>query len=282
MAFDTAISVCDHGWHKQKEDFVIHEKDGGFYGVGDAFSEPHSRVRPIRLYGGKTGGEMIATTAMEVFKEANPNVSIESYVSILNRLVGDNILDQGIPLANAGLIPGTCLALAKVEGKFLHFLQFGDCLIFWRFLSGKIGYTQNPVYEYQKKTMEIRQKILSQNGNNEKEMWVEFAPILSDLRRLYTNNDDSEDNYYILNGQNTLEQHWNRSSLLVQDLKLVILCSDGYFHWEESSPEKLPGLAAKMLSDYQDQRTTLLKILNKKRMGEEYPNEASALVLKFA
>ncbi len=281
MAFDTVISVCDHGYHEHKEDFVIHEKDGGFYGVGDAFSEPHSRVRPIRLYRGKTGGEMIATTAMEVFKEANPNVSIESYISILNKVVRENVLTQEMPLGNAGLIPGTSLALAKIEGKFLRLLQFGNCLIFWRFRSGEIGYTSDPVYKHQNKTMEIRQEILSRNNNDQKEMWIEFAPKLSQLRQHDINNADSKNGYYILNGQTILEENLNRSSLLVQDLKLVILCSDGYFHWEESSPEKLPGLAAKMLSDYQDQRTTLLKILNKKRMREEYPNEASALVLKF-
>jgi len=185
-----------------------------------------------------------------------------------------------LPQDNAGCIPGACLSIAKIREKALNLLQFGDCLIFWRYFSGEIGYTSNPIFSHEKKAMEIRKEILARNGNNKQEMWVEFAPILSKLRQQDINNPRSKDDYYILNGQPILEDYWNSLSLPIDDLELVMLCSDGYFHWEETAPGKLSRLAERMLNDYRD-GLTLAEILIRKRMDEEEADEATAVVLEF-
>ncbi len=280
MAFRRAIGVCDHGRHKREEDAIIMKYP--FYGAIDALSAPHSHREPPMLFDGRTGGEMIAATAVEVFQKAKANISLESYTSIINIVVGKTIKAHGLPLENAGRIPGACFAIAKVKENVLNFLQFGDCLIFWRYRSGKIGYTPNPVYSHEKKTMEIREEILRRNGNNEEEMWTEFAPILAKLRQQDINNPQSKDSYYVLNGQPILEKYWNSFSLPIENLEIIILCSDGFFPYEETSPERLPGLAKRLINDYQDKGLTLEEMLIKKRTNGKKPDEATGIVLEFS
>ena len=74
-----------------------------------------------------------------------------------------------------------------------------------------------------------------------------------------------------------LEKHWNSISLPSDELEIIMLCSDGFLPYEETSPEELPGLAHRIIANYMDKGMTLGRMMERR----ENQDEATAIVLLF-
>lgn len=286
MALRKACWTYDQGAADYREDICIARYP--FYGIVDGFSEPHSHLKPALLFNGMSGGEMIAEISWNVFNDVSPHLSPKEIVPLINILI-EKILNkqQGITVSNAGAIPGASFILAKISEKKVELVQAGDCLAVWQLGSGEIGFTKNQAYAHVNRNLRIINKILDRNGNNWDEMWVEFSPILSQRRQKDINNPKSANGYAVLNGQPDMTKCWQAQEIPVQTLRRMILFSDGFIHYHDTSDEKIAGLAESLL--FYSQKLELAEMLAIKRIKEAKDaktsfiayDEASVILLEF-
>lgn len=287
-------SICDHPAElEHEEDGVIMEPP--FYGALDGFSEPYSYLHPPRPFNDFTGGEMIVKTVKRNFLGANPALPIEAYLQLANAGIKKMLAAEELPVGNAGLMPGAVFAVAKVEVKTIKFIQGGDCLIVWHFADGKIDFTRNQAYGHVSHNLRTIEEILAKNSGNRKEMWVEFAPILSRRREQDINNPLSANNYAVLNSQPDIMKCWIAGEIPLRNLTTLLVFTDGFAHYEQTSPDKIAFLAAKLIDDYHrkrlasGQKETLNQMLAEKRAEAKTciklsyidRDEAAAVALEF-
>lgn len=286
MALTRIFCICDHGTAGHKEDGLICNRP--FYVVIDGFSEPHSPQKPPVSFDGMTGGEMIVGVAEETLSDINPVSSLEECISQINGKIHDNLIRYGLPQENAGRIPGAAFIFLKIEKEAVRLVQGGDCLAVWLFKSGEIGYTINQAFGHVAGNLRIIREILERNGGNREEMWIENLPVLSERRQRDINNPLSKDGYAALNGQSAIQKCWQFLSVPVKDLKIMLIFSDGFISYSKTSNERIAGLAAKLMEDYQGGLTLeeMLKAKRKEEMGDAKTSyithdEATALALEF-
>ena len=292
MALKKAYSICDHGTAEHHEDGYIAQYP--LYAVIDGLSEPHSYKNPLKLFNGLSGGEMIVEVVKKVFSSIYPQPSLEEYVLIINNMIQRVLETEGFSIKNAGLIPGASFVFAKIEDTAVRILQGGDCLAVWRFASGEIGFIPNQAYRHVSQNLQTIHEILARNEGNRKEMWVEFYPILSQRRQRDINNSTLESGYAVLNGQPNVVKCWQKREIPIRGLNTLLLFSDGFVPYYETSDEKMEQLAERLLneykdSEYKDKVLTLKEMLERKRREKSRKgkpsyikhDEATALVLEF-
>lgn len=252
------------------------------YVVVDGFSAPYNNERPSILFDGLTGGAMVSKTVVETFSAPGADsLSLEQLAIQANDKVRSIQEGQGIPIDRADLLAGAAFVFAKVGAKTVEIIQGADCLALWVYSSGHIGIiNKNSVYKQDEEAYRIIAEL--RKKYNEKEMWVPFYPYLCELRLRYHNKI-----FPVLNGQPWFSDLWKTIEIPLYGLELLMLFSDGFVPFEETSEERINNLAERVVSLYQkgglravleETRTTQL---NKKEERHIAFDEATALAIVF-
>jgi len=238
--------LYDQGSSKVREDGLFVEDP--FFGVLDATSAPFSPQNPPMLFGGLTGGEMVARTVERSLRSARPSHNLITAIAHANKKLSDAFALFGLQHATVDRSPGTCFAFAKVDADKIEIVQAGDCYAIWVNNLGEIQLTPNQVRLHdaemnarieaimietaREMSIDLMSCTAEERGRVRQEMWNRFFPILSEARRRDINNPQSRSGYGFLNGQPEAAQMWQSITLPRSETAFLLLCTDGMIPWE--------------------------------------------------
>src|SRR3989344_948567 len=139
--------LFDQGSAKGAEDNLIFQPPS-YYGVLDGLSGVYLPRDGPRMFGRRTGGQLVSSVVSIAFAVYQHRELVE-ILRAINVSVVDTFQKAGIPL-DAAFLPGTCFAVCQVGDEHLEILQGGDCFAVWQFKDGTIGATLNQNYGYEK------------------------------------------------------------------------------------------------------------------------------------
>lgn len=275
--------LCDHGSSDKKEDGYFARLP--YFAVIDGYSEPHSYKKSLKLVQGRTGGEIIPATVNDILGRKLPHPDLVWHIILINEMLKSIFVEQGFPVDDAGRLPGASFVFAEMKEERVRIVQGGDSLAVWLDKSGRINFTPNQAYFHVCRNLQTITEIMARNGNNAKEMWVEFAPQLEQRRRQDIN---SPLGYASLNGQPGLFTPLRLFDATLKDLQFLLMFSDGFIPYGRTSSENMPELARELLQKCR-QGTTLEEMLAEKRKVAEINekssyikhDEATAILLEF-
>lgn len=255
-------------------------------GVIDGLSAPfhHEMERP--LFNGMSGGQMVRQEILKALYSANNDETLEKILLHANKQVGIIQSERGIPLDRADLLAGACIAVARLSQNNIDIIQAGDCFAIWITNKGRIGFTKNQASLHE---IEIREtwRIIQQTEGiqDRRETWVKFHEPLSSLRLRDINQINQSTGYGLLNGQALFEKCWQKLTIPLENLKLLILFSDGLLPLRlDPGNEKF--LAKEMIALYKQR--SLKGILEETRNFEKKEKErhiehgeATAIAIEF-
>ena len=232
---------------------ALYREDGLFvvgcrlFGVLDGTSAPYAPKYPPKMFNGMSGGEMVSRLC-ERLCYVQPDINLEQLIQFLNESVGKEQEIAGILHNDAGELAGSTFAFARVNKKTIEICQAGDCFALWVTRDGKTYITQNQVRahdtdmnaELDRLQMEVaaeRNIKLSVKLTEEElkpirgEVWNRFCPTLKEARRQDVNNPTSPRAYGRLDGNPRLMKLMTFYKFPRQDLRILILFSDGMLPW---------------------------------------------------
>ncbi len=222
-----------------------------FVGVLDGVSELHNREHlQIKFRNGKlTGGEVVSRITEEFFvrqraREHSSSPDLRDSILEANKLVADEFQNYGLLLDRPETLPGASFAIAKIGGEKVEIAQAGDCLALWVTKDGNIEITRDQARQQQidadtnaqriqrriakeKYNLELEEVNPSEMNEIREEMWLEYFPILKEMRRRRVNNPSTPHGYGFLNGQEALKKMWFHKVLERDSLETLLLFTDG-------------------------------------------------------
>ncbi|MBI2098815.1 protein phosphatase 2C family protein [Candidatus Uhrbacteria bacterium] len=217
----------------------------------DGVSELHNREHPqIKFRNGElTGGEVVSRIVEEFFiqqsaKENAPDLDLRDSILKANKLVADEVRNYDLLLDKPETLPGASFAIAKIGEEEAEIIQAGDCLALWVTKDGNIEITRDQARQQQidadTNAQRIQRRIAKEKYNLEleeanpfemneirEEMWLEYFPILKEMRRRRVNNPSTPHGYGFLNGQEALKKMWFYEVLERDSLETLLLFTDG-------------------------------------------------------
>lgn len=243
---------------------------------------------PKLFFGRLSGGQMVADTVVQTFFTAAKIESLEEIILRANIMVREIQLAGGVPLERSDLLAGAAFVVAKIEEEIIEILQAGDCFACWELCDGSIGTTQNQVYQHDMQNLKTIEKLMKKYKGDRIRMWKEFSPVLVKRRCAHVNK-RVRMGYGLFNGQQELEDCWQKITLPRDRVDILILASDGLIHYPKSGPtlNDMLALAQEVLEGFQ--KGSLETVLTETRRAEEKEKEkshidhaeASALAIEF-
>src|SRR4030042_6723247 len=223
-----------------------------FFGVVDGLSAPHNPVKegPLR-FNGLTGGEMARKIVLETFCSASADLSLERVLLQANQRVGKIQTTQGISLSRPDLLSGVSFVSIRIRDADVEIIQGGDCFAIWLSDSNAwrhkaIGATRNQAYKATVEIKNIIAQLMAKHNYDRSLIWDDFVPILS-MQRLRDINKRTKTGYALLNGQPELSDCWQKTlAWSTQNLRLMILFSDGFFPFIPTDPSYELDMAEKI------------------------------------
>lgn len=265
MKIEKIEMIYSQGTAEHPEDGLIINLP--FLGVVDCFSQAYSYDEPPRPF---ARGVVLRQTILETFYTANPTYPLEKVILDANQRIGEIQMSGGISLEQAGQLAGASFVFAKITAEKILIIQGGDCLAVWEYRSGKVGVTKNQAYQSVSEAVKTIAKLMEKHAGNRKEMWVEFRPILAELRERDINK-PIKTGYAVLNGQAALNRCWQRIEIPLEGLGHLLLFSDGLLPLEETAKEI--EMAERVINLYK--KKGLGWILERKREIEKEREETS-------
>lgn len=286
-----------------------HEEDGHFsespfFGVLDGVSEPHSPDHPARLFNGLSSGAMMARMTEGLAKSFHPDMSLDDVTDLLLERFKQKLEEHNFPLHDPGAIPGYTFAFAKVGDHEVETIQAGDCFALYELRDGTVLMNPNQVRLHDTEMNDIILRIQrevawdlfeieleaasrEQKGKITGEMWNRFRPILVTARRKDVNNPKSRRQYGILNGQKELKDFLFRRVVSRDDLKTLILFTDGMVPWEAMKGMSDETVGREVLANYHKgglpYQLAIARGIEKKVANVNYTDsaEATAVAIEF-
>ena len=229
-------------------------------GVVDGVSGLHLPEHGPTLFSGKTGGYVAAKTLIQAL-DGPFTETLETLVLTANDLLRKLCRQYKIHPSNTEFMPGAAFAVAKIDRARITVIQAADCLAVWETADGRTHATPRQNYSIERMLSEKIAELMEKHGGNRNEMWRELAPIVAQVRRQYVN---APDGYALLNGQKELLLRWQRIILPRDDVRKLVLCSDGILPLEKTSSEQEIADAF-----FANPALRLSDVLRKTRMTEE-------------
>lgn len=260
------------------EDGVIFSNPN-FLGVVDGLSSAYPPKKYQKLFHGMTGGQFVANFIVCEFNKIYVGGLADS-LEKANVSLAFVLSDKDYNLEDSGLLPGACFAIIHLRKKEIDIIQGGDCLAVWEKKDGEKSGTKNQVFDYEKDIKEEIIKLMEKHARDRIKARQDFISFLAERRRKNFNKE-----FAIFNGQQSFKEHWQRITLKKEEIKRMILFTDGFvdYSWTED-PDDL----AKRLTEYY-KTSGLSGILSKTREAnhanrflsfEDYP-EATAIAVEF-
>lgn len=191
-----------------------------------------------------SGGRFVAQTAVEGIKENfNKAVSAKELLLDANRKIADKLLEQGVNVQNVSPLElsraSGSLVIINKACKEIEISQAGDtaCLIIKK--SGEVLLALPPDSDiYDEQTISLAQKIATNKGVSLSEAFKyrEINNFMNASQK--ANNDPNGGGNGILNGSKNLEKYIQIKSLSLEEVKQVILLTDGMFLPTEQFSDK--------------------------------------------
>ena len=269
----------EQGTAKHAEDRLIIEPPR-FYGVVDGVSGVYGSEGPKMFSGGLTGGQVAGNILVRAFAAGiHTEAKTDRIFAQANKDLRTVCENNKIPLDQAHLFPAATFVIAEINEKHITLYQASDSLAVWETKNGTFDGTPNLFFPYEQNRLRIIAKLMDRHKGDRKKMWEEFCPILADLRRKEANVA-----YCIFNGQSAFDLMIQRFVLELNNIRRLILFTDGLVPFEETRDIKT--LARKLMELYaQDGVSAVLSHTrevakaNQTRSHEDYA-EASVIVLE--
>lgn len=263
------ISVLyDQGSAAFPEDGIIFQPPF-FLGVTDGVSGIYLPKKGSRLFEGRSGGQFASHVIAMACGMASEEEPLEKILQRANAILRKQIARSGLSLQESELIPSATFAVAKVTEESINIIQGGDSLAVWSMKDGTIGGIPNRLFIYEADLLSIVTMLMEKHKGNRQKMWEEYLPILAEKRRASINT--IQGGFAVMNGQPEVERFWQKFVLPREEVRLLILFSDGFVPFKWTRDEIL--LAEKVLNLYQ--RGGIQLILDESRAIAELEKDSS-------
>ncbi|MFC8564135.1 protein phosphatase 2C domain-containing protein, partial [Peribacillus frigoritolerans] len=207
------------------EDSMVINNEHKVYGVFDG-------ATPITPFFDDKGmnGAFIASNLFKKYFESNFLVNMtlsEGIIQANQRLLEEMILNN-VDVTFPENLWSTCVALIKVEEIKISFAQLGDCMILAEYHDNLIKIlTKDTVNDISVRAKARREKE-RQNGIYlpEENHYHDIKNQLVYNRRMA----NTSDGYTVANGTNNVNKYINHGSIDTNNLKSILLITDGLYH----------------------------------------------------
>ncbi len=212
-------------------DAIVELPSLGIFGVVNAYAEVHSPSHPAKDFGGgKTGNQVILDMIRERLEEEPlPPAHLPEIVRRINAGI-NSFLEKAGRKENlsADRLPGASFAFVQFMDGTVQIVQGGDCMMSWLGREKAQG-LPNLACGHVSGNYATIECLMKKHDNDMGKMWDEFYPILSGRRSDDINNRASEHGYASLNGQVRLPTMWQEQIVGEEDVKVILLSTDGMF-----------------------------------------------------
>lgn len=237
-------------------------------GVLDGVSGLYLPSEGPELFNGKSGGQVVCEIVNQIVATAKPEENLEDILFRANAEMRFHFfMRKGVSLERSDLLPGAAFAIAKINRESIEIIQGADCIAVWQRRNGRVSFTKNQVFPHELEWRQLIENLLQKYQGDRNKVWEELIPVLSRGRLQRVN---QKGGYALLNGQLHIEECWQRVILLRQEVKTVLLFSDGLIPFSESGKKNL----GKQIMESFRQKG-LQGILAKTREVEEIEKEKS-------
>lgn len=230
-------TLYNQGTANYKEDLLIYKAYHGFPGtailaaVFDGVSGLYVPSSGPTLFGNLTGGQEVCRIASITISFTFPQERLDSTLRKLNREIANTMLSRGLSMEKSDKIPGAAFVAARITDEAVEIVQGADCFAVWLLKDGTIGTTSNQVFSHEREMRKIISALMEKHSGDRNKLWKELIPILSKLRLQRVN---KEGGYALLNGQLEVKKYWQEVNLLRDQIRLLLLFSDGLVPFEET------------------------------------------------
>ncbi len=236
--------LYDQGSASVAEDRVIYESFSHLLhcGVLDGITGVYLPKECPKIFDGKTGGQFAVDFISLFFKSlslARPTESLELILEKTNNALGEHSELYGVFLEQSEFLPSAAFVIASIDEGTITIIQGGDSLAVWQKRDGTIGGTSNKTFSYEKKLRSIIAELMEKHHGDREKMWEEFRLILITERRANINT--PQGGFALLNGQSQSKDFWQKFELKREEIKLLLLFSDGFVPFEGTENEKTMG-----------------------------------------
>ena len=274
--------LYDQGSARISEDGIVFQPPH-FYGALDGVSGIYLPEEGPRLFGGRTGGQLASYIVSRAFGSALAEEPLESILRRANTILRKLAEANRLSLQASELLPSAVFAIARVSEESVNIIQAGDSLAVWSTRNGMIGGTPNRAFDYEADLRDEIALLRARHGKDKQRMWEDFRPSLANKRRANINT--VQGGFASLNGQPEAENFWQVFSLAREEIRVLILFSDGFVPFRWTQDEML--LAERVLGLYQkggmqlvlDESRAIAEL--EKDLSHEDQPEATAIAIEF-
>lgn len=253
-----------------------------FYGVFDGVSGLYDPNIGPRRFQGLSGGQMVVRIIEETFKAAKPSESLYSVLRNASKKIREFAHREKLDI-RAGQQPGADFAAVKIGREEIEIVQAAASFAVVLLKNGKIVATPNQNYHFEKIQFEIMERIVRKYKGDKKLIWPKYLPIAIALRKNTVNRKTGR-RYVLINGQKVSEALWYRRTIPRDQVKLILLFTDGMTDFRET--KNAQKMAKTMVSTYQ--KSGLQGMLKRSRKLESKDKnrylahaEATAISIEF-
>ncbi len=254
-----------------------------YFGVTDGVSGVYLPQEGPRLFNQLTGGQLASKIISRFFGLTIPGETLEDILRRANNMLREISKEAKISLQESELLPSASFVVVRLDSPEVSILQGGDSLAIWQMKDGTIGGTPNKVYSYEKELLQIVAGLMKKHKGDRQKMWKEYRPTLIEKRR--TNANTEEGGFAVLNGQPEFECFWQKFTLPRQEIRFLVLFSDGFIPFEWTG--NVFGMAGEMIRLYRKgelhsilEATRVIADKKKSLTHEDYA-EATAIAIEF-
>lgn len=275
-------TLYDSGTAKVPEDSIVFAPPI-FFGVADGVSGVYLPEEGPKLFKVRTGGQLASSVLVQTFHCATPKMGLARILRCANNTLRGIAKTEGLSISQPAFLPSATLVVAKIGPNCIKIVQAGDSLAVWEYTNGNVGGISNPMFTYEKRHLNTIARLMEKHKGDRQKMWGEFRPTLIQQRNTHVNIAGKE--VALLNGQARFLDCLHLSALSVQDIKLLVLFTDGFVSFEDT--ENGGELAQKVIGLYR--QGELQAVLNNTRKEaekkkssshEDFP-EATAIAIEF-
>lgn len=238
-----AITVFSQCRVADPEDvFVVHRRKAGVVDacVADGVSGFHSpRVSNRRFRDGPgeevTGGQAVGKILQRTFLDPPEQQCLAEILLEVNVQIAAFAQRHAIPLDRPDDLPAVHIAAARVGPELIDIVTTGDCFAVWVLASGQVGATPDLEREFSRRERPERERLEKLYGSRES-AWTHIEDSFRQWRRELTNV-----TYATLNGQPGVERLWCTETLRREQVRLLLLFTDGLVDPEDMADEMLMG-----------------------------------------
>ena len=256
-----------------------------FFGVLDGVSPSYTPKEGPKKYCRLSGGQMVVEIVANTFSLLSKKfLDLDFTLQKANDAVRKWALLPNLPIEQTDKLPATALAVAFIEEEFINIIIAGDCIAIWQMKDGKTGASENRTFFSEKEQEDKFAELMRKYDGNRQKCWEEFIPFQDWSYRTYRNK-LVPNGFGVLNGQPEFCQLLQRYCFFKEEIKTLILATDGFVPMEMTKNSDL--LSKKVLESYA--LGGLPKLLSDTRLAEKAKHgtswttdrEATAIAIEF-